>query len=156
MYPPTHFLAGLTIGAVGAKIGFFDTQEAFSLAALAILIDLDHYIYFICKHKSFSLVKAWQSALNKREEGQRTVIHHAIGFFIFTAVLIGLWFIDQSWSLLLGLAYYSHILLDYLPIESKHVNFSILKLNFHLSYQEIILDLILLGFSVYLLCLSIT
>jgi len=156
MYPPTHFLAGLTIGAIGAKVGYFDHQEALTLAALATLIDLDHYIYYIHKYKNFSLIKAWQSALDKREAGQRTVLHHALGFFVFTAVLIGIWFINQPWSLLLGLAYYSHILLDYLPIESKHVNFSILKLNFHLSYQEIILDLILLGFSVYLLCLSIT
>lgn len=151
MYPPTHFLAGLTIGAVGAKVGFFDVPEAFSLAALAMLVDLDHYLYFIHKHKSFSLIKAWQAALDKREVGQRTVLHHALGFLIFTAVLIGIWFVNQPWSLLLGLAYYSHILLDYLPVESQRFNFQILKLNFHLSFQEIILDFVLLVFSVYLL-----
>lgn len=153
MYPPTHFLAGLTIGAVGAKVGFFNAQETWALAALATLIDLDHYFYFVLKHKSISFYGAWQSALNKREAGQRTVIHHILGFFIFTTVLIGLWFIDQKWSLLLGLAYYSHILLDYLPIESQHLKFKILNLKFNLSYQEIILDFILLGFSVYLLWL---
>jgi hypothetical protein len=151
MYPPTHFLAGLSIGAVGNKLGYFDIRETWALPFISMLVDIDHYLYFILKHKKFSFFEAWQSALSKREEGQRTVVHHVLGFFIFTTVLVVLWFIDQKWSLLLGLGYYSHILLDYLPIESKHVSFEIFKLKFCLSYQEILCFFIFLSFSIYLL-----
>lgn len=151
VYPHTHFLVGLAIGAVGAQTGYFNAQEAFALAIIATFVDIDHYIYYSHKYKTLSFFHAWEMASSHRDNGGRTAIHHAVGFLFFTIVLLLLFLIDQKWALLLGLAYYSHILLDYLPIETKRLKFEFIKLKFNMSLQEVILDFIFVGFSLILL-----
>ena len=141
MYPPSHALAGLAIGSVGKYFGYFNNTEIIILASLATLIDLDHYIYFVCKHKSLNIFKAWDNAVSGREKFQRTAIHHIAGFLIFTLFLIGFFFVSEKWAIILGAAYYSHYLLDYLSLPLKdRLKFNIGPLRFNVTYQEIVVD----------------
>jgi len=150
MYPQTHLLSGLAVGAVAQKLGYFSYSDTLILTSLTVLLDIDHYIYFVCKYKTLSFFKAWQAAVLKKEMGERTAIHHALGFLLFTIFFIGIFFIDHKWALILCLAYYIHILFDYLPNDSHRVKFSLLKLSFRLSYYEIILDGIFLSLIIAL------
>ena len=150
MYPPSHALAGLAIGSVGKYFGYFNNTEIIILASLATLIDLDHYIYFVCKHKSLNIFKAWDNAVSDREKFQRTAIHHIIGFIIFTLFLIGFFFINEGWAIILGAAYYNHYLLDYLSLPLKdRLKFKLGPLKFNVTYQEIVVDILF----IFIICL---
>lgn len=144
MYPQTHFLAGLAIGEAGVALKIFNQNEALTLAGLALLIDLDHYFYYSLKHKTLSLSRAWQAAVAGKEEGERTALHHWTGFFIFTLFLIGLSFFSLTWSLILGLAYYSHFVLDKIKLGKNSWKFKLGLLEFKLTKEEIVLNLILI------------
>ncbi|MFH1537280.1 MAG: metal-dependent hydrolase [Patescibacteria group bacterium] len=145
MYPPSHALAGLAIGSVGKYFGYFNNTDIVLLTSIATLIDLDHYIYFICKHKSLNIFKAWDNAVKNRERFQRTAIHHIAGFIIFTLCLIGFFFINEKLAIILGAAYYSHYLLDYMSLPLKErLKFKIGPLKFNVTYQEIVVDVLLI------------
>lgn len=142
MYPHSHLLAGLAAGSVAHNFGYLNYQEMFLVAGLAVLVDLDHYVYYAVKHKTLNFVNAWQAAIKGKEDGERTAVHHFTGLAIFSVFLIALWFFNEKWSLVLGLAYYSHFLLDYLPAKKEGLKFKLSKLDFKLSYTEIFLDII--------------
>lgn len=144
MYPQSHLLSGLVASAIAKKLGYFSYQDTILLTGLTVGLDIDHYLYYVCKYKTLSLSKAWQAAVTKKETGERTAVHHSLGFLLFTLFLIILFFFDRHWALILGLAYYLHILLDYLPLSKKAVKFKIFKFNFNLTWAEIFFDLILL------------
>lgn len=151
MYPQSHLLSGLATGAIAQKLGYFSYQDIILLTCLTTGLDIDHYLYYACKYKTLDLSKAWQAAVIKKETGERTAIHHSLGFLLFTFFLIILFFFDRKWALILGLAYYLHILLDYLPLGKKNVKFKILGFNFNLTWAEIFFDFILLILLIVLL-----
>ncbi|MBU0670794.1 MAG: metal-dependent hydrolase [Patescibacteria group bacterium] len=144
MYPQTHLLAGLAAGEVAASLGAISQPEALLVAGLAMAIDIDHYLYFVIKHGSWSLEKAWNAAVARREEGERTWLHHWWGFVFVSAIIVLLAFFSQAWALILALAYYSHYFLDHVPNSTRQIRFKVLKASFKLSYLEIILDVILI------------
>lgn len=144
MYPQSHLLSGLATGAIAQKLGYFSYQDTIFLTSLTTGLDIDHYLYYACKYKTLSLSKAWQAAVIKKETGERTAIHHALGFLLFTIFLIIIFFCDRRWALILGLSYYLHILLDYLPPGKKSVKFKILGFTFNLTRVEIFFDFVLI------------
>jgi|APSaa5957512622_1039677.scaffolds.fasta_scaffold32442_2 hypothetical protein len=112
MYPFSHFLFALFSGEVFVKLGFLNQDLALLVAVIAVLIDIDHFVFYSFKHQDWDLKHAWNAAVSGKEE-ERTFIHHWIGFLIITIVIAGLYFYNFTVFLVLALAYYSHMFLDY-------------------------------------------
>lgn len=151
MYPPTHLLSGLAIGIAANQMGCLNVQEALAVPALTTLLDVDHYLYYCLKYKTFNFRKAWDAAIKNKETGERTAIHHWIGFLSFTLLIVLLFFYYRPFAIILALSYYSHILLDYLPVFGRKIKFKIFNLNFQLTGEEIALDCLFLLSCVILL-----
>jgi len=113
MYPWSHFLFGLLIGEILVKAGLFGQIAAFTLAILAVLVDLDHYLYYGIKHKNWSLANAWNAGSIKHEKGERTFIHHWKGFIVMTAVSAIIYLFSKVAGIIIASAYYSHLALDF-------------------------------------------
>lgn len=119
MYPPTHFIVGLTLGQIGVQLNLFNPAEAWSIAVLATLIDLDHLLYYSIKKRRLSLRQAWNAAVEGKAKGERTALHHLSGLLIFSVFILGLCLIFPKWALALSTAYYPHYLLDQTPLFMK-------------------------------------
>jgi len=112
MYPPSHFLFAFLIAEIFVKFGMLSHEIAILVALIAVLIDIDHFIYYAAKHRDLSLRNAWNAAVVKHEKGERTFVHHFWGFLIVTLFLIGMWFVNLTTFFVIGISYYSHMLLD--------------------------------------------
>ena len=86
MYPFSHFLFALFIGEIFVKLNLLNHDLALLVAVIAVLIDLDHFIYYSIKHKDWNLKHAWNAAVSGREK-ERTFIHFKWGFLIITLLL---------------------------------------------------------------------
>jgi LexA-binding, inner membrane-associated putative hydrolase len=127
MYPQSHFLFSFLIASVFSKFGVFDWKIALGVAFAAFLVDVDHFILFVSKFKDVNFRNAWNKAVYGKYAG-RTFVHHWIGFLIMTVIIIGLYFFSMTWFWIIGLGYYTHMILDY-----SHLNF--LKIKGRLSLK---------------------
>ncbi len=129
MNPHTHFLFAFLLAEILVKFGILSHKLAVLVALIAVLIDIDHYIYYGVKHKSWDLRKAWNAATVTHEKGGRTFIHHRVGFLIITALVIISFYLNKTVFWILAIGYYSHIFLDY-------VNLDILRIKRSLRFKE--------------------
>ncbi|MBW2998080.1 metal-dependent hydrolase [Candidatus Woesearchaeota archaeon] len=155
MYPPTHFLLPFTIGLIFIKLGIFNIYHVFICAILGVLIDIDHYIMHIIKSKDkkLSLRDTWNQSTKYHAFRQRSFIHHNKGILIVSLIVILLFFINMTSAYIIAIAYYSHIILDYIHItkQEKYYKFRIFSLYLRESYSEVDLDIAL---SILILVLS--
>lgn len=147
MFPQSHFLFAFFISEILVKLGFISHTIAISIAILATLIDIDHLICFALKRHEISLKHAWNECVRGRMY-ERTFIHHKIGFILITALIVITYFINPTITLILSIAYYSHIFLDYahlniLRIRGK-VTDNIEGYAIKINKFEILFDVILL------------
>ncbi|MBR9706051.1 hypothetical protein GOV14_03390 [Candidatus Pacearchaeota archaeon] len=112
MHPPTHFLFAFLLGEVFVKFNLLSHELALIAGIIGLLIDLDHYIYYIIVHKNFSLKGAWNAAVVHHEH-ERTFIHHESGFLLVTIFILLLSIFRLDWFLVVAIGYYSHVFLDY-------------------------------------------
>jgi len=147
MLPHTHFLFAFLIGEILVKRGIFSLQLAVLTAILAVLIDLDHFIFYSVKHTNLSLKNAWNAAVLHHEQ-ERTFIHHAVGFIIITLIIIITYFINLTATIVLATAYYSHLFLDFAHLnifKAKDVfRFREAGYSFKIPLYEIIIDILLI------------
>ncbi|MFA6027357.1 MAG: metal-dependent hydrolase [Patescibacteria group bacterium] len=151
MYPQTHLLSGIVIGLAANQLGYLNVQETLAVPALTTLLDVDHYLFYSFKYKTLNFRKTWEAAVKNKETGERTAIHHWLGFLCFTLLIIFLFYYYQPFGIILALSYYTHILLDYLPIYGKKIKFKIFNLKFQLTTEEVALDCLFLLSCVILL-----
>jgi hypothetical protein len=116
MYPQSHFLFALFISLIFVKFGVFSYQVALIIAIIAVFVDIDHFINFIIRRKDYKLKDAWNAIVVRHFHG-RTFIHHIIGFTIITGIILALFFLNRTWFWIIGLAYYSHMFLDYVKLN---------------------------------------
>ena len=154
MLPPTHFIVALLFALIGVKLNYFSYNEAFIIALLSMLIDVDHLFYFFFKHKKWNIRKAWNAATVKHEQ-ESSFIQHKSGFIIVTIILLILSFIHLHLSLIFAVAYYTHFLLDHIHVKfiSKYKLLKIKDFVVPINNFEIIINiatvfLILLYFSI--------
>ncbi len=146
MYPWSHFLFAFLIAQIFVYAGQFNYFIAFIIAFSAILIDLDHWVYYGLKHKNWNLRAAWNVAVVVHEKGERTVIHRLSGFFIISMIAVLFYFINSKIFLILIISYYSHIFLDLVSIktfqngETKKIKLG--KYIIEIKKSEIFWDLI--------------
>lgn len=143
MYPLTHFLLAFLIGLILVYYGQFNLFQAFITGLVALLIDIDHFIYYSIRKKDFSFKNAWNAAV-KHKLNERTLIHHLPGFLISSLILLILFFLNKTWFLILFIGYYSHIFLDYLDIKrwlevKRKIKFKEEGFYFKIPIYEIIL-----------------
>lgn len=128
MYPQTHFLFSFFVALIFVKLGIFNYKIAFFVALVGMLIDLDHFLNFAIRRQDYSLKDAWNACVVRHFTG-RTFIHHYIGFILITALIIFLFYTNKTWFYIIGLGYYSHLLLDYAKIN-------ILKIREKMTIKE--------------------
>ena len=122
MYPKQHIIFGLFFSLIlfllFPKIGFFGAVVIF---ASSVLIDVDHYIYYVFKKKDFSLKRAyiWNVEISKKfchlSKEQRKKFHKPFHFFHGIEILIVLFFLGIIYSffffILIGFSF--HLILDF-------------------------------------------
>ena len=96
MLPKYHFLAGLAVFIFLIIVGVpFFNATLFLLSS--VLIDIDHYFYYVWKKKDPNLFKAYKwhikvsrelKGMRKRKKYKRTVlVFHGIEFLLFLLIL---------------------------------------------------------------------
>jgi hypothetical protein len=144
MYPITHFLVPLFIGEMLVPSGFFTNGQALLAGLVGLLMNLDHYLHRVTIHKDWSVVRAWNEAVEPKELALRTFIHHERGAIAVTAFLAVIYLASPVWAFILGIGYYSHIILDNLHIRFHHL------LRFHIEGVLIRIPLVELLFDIAL------
>lgn len=156
MYPQSHFLFTFLIAEIFVKLNIFNHYTALLTALIALLIDTDHFIYYSIKHKDLSLKHAWNTAVSGRMK-ERTFIHFRLGFIITTAIIILLYFINPTISLILLIAYFTHMFLDYthlniLKVKGKYTE-KIEGFTIKISKFEVWFDILLIIIIILLILL---
>ncbi len=122
---PTHLTINIITGAVFYKIEFINSFKNYLLfIALGILIDLDHILFLIIKHKTLNPKKLIQAGKKYREKMQANLyIFHSPELNFILLVLS----FYKSIFLLIFLSNLIHILLDTFEHYKFHKNFKWLK-----------------------------
>ena len=129
MYPQSHFLFSLLIALILAKLHIFDYRIALIIALVAVFMDIDHFIIFIIKRKDWKLKDAWNAEVKGNFKHAKTFIHHWLGLILITAITVALFFVNKTLFWIIGLAYYTHMFLDY-----AHLN--VLKIKERMTIKE--------------------
>jgi len=145
MLPQTHFLFALLVAMVFNKLGHLSVKLVIITAILAVLIDLDHLVEYFVHRKKISLKNTWNNAVRFHKFEERSFVHHIQGFVIVTGTVAFLAFLYWKVALVMAIAYYTHMLLDYVHMKKdKFLRFKFANLYFKEAYQEIALDAVLL------------
>ncbi|HLD72307.1 MAG TPA: hypothetical protein VJA23_01865 [Candidatus Nanoarchaeia archaeon] len=148
MYPQSHFLFPFLISLILIKSGLLDWKLALLSGIIGVLIDLDHLIEHIllATKNKFSLADTWNNAVHYHRFSERSVLHHWLGMLIIGLVLVVVSFLNWRISLILAIAYYSHMILDHIFIRVKPKYVLRLKeegLFLQIPYYELVFDAIL-------------
>jgi hypothetical protein len=128
MYPSQHFIFGLIFSAIlffiFPKIGFLESSI---ILASTVLIDVDHYLYYVYKKKDFSLTRARKWFFKNRDiylgqipAFQKENIYggicflHGIEFILLLAILS--FFVNIFIFILIG--FFFHQILDLIEMYS--------------------------------------
>ncbi|MFH1452222.1 MAG: hypothetical protein ABIF88_03560 [archaeon] len=132
MYPSTHLIIG-TIVSLVIWIVFPNLiwWQAFIILISSIIIDVDHYLWYVLKKKDWSLKKSYQwhakkgEMLHKLSEKERNEYKHLIMIFHgfeFWLILILLIFVNKIFLfVLIGIGI--HMILDYIDLYRWKVPF---------------------------------
>ena len=149
MYPLTHFLVAFFIGLLMVKYNGFGYLHALYTGLFGLLIDVDHFIYYVTKKRDFNLRNAWNASVKYMFYGKdRMFIHHLSGFFIMVCILVILFFISKIWFWIVFIGYFSHMVLDYIEFvkwfgKDKKVKFNLFGFIIKVHIYELIFDMIL-------------
>lgn len=122
MLPQTHFLFTYALALIFSKLEIIDYKLVLPIAFLSFIIDIDHYISHVIHTKSFSFRTAWNAAMRNKARYERTFIHHETGFIIISLITLAMFFINYVYAYIIGIAYYTHMILDYtIPMSHKKV-----------------------------------
>lgn len=151
MNPHTHFLFPFALGLVFANLGFLSIPLVIIAACIGVFVDIDHYIEHILhtKKNKFSLKSTWNNSMKYHKFRQRSFIHDGSGIVLLTIFIIIVSFFSWPYGIVLGLGYYSHLLLDYVHMKKeKFVQWKNMHLHMRMSYEEVGLDILLVIFLI--------
>lgn len=149
MYPHTHLITALLAGFLLFRLDVLTIPQVLICGALAVLIDIDHYVLFVYRHlkeKDLSIIHAW-NASSVGHENNRSMIHHKDGIIMISVILLPLVFIRIDYYLVIAIAYYSHIILDHLHIRHFKDDRTLAEFGFFFKVRrtELVFDLIILS-----------
>lgn len=143
MFPETPFLFAFAIALAFRNSNVISLKLAVICAFLAVFIDIDHYIEHIihARRNKFSLLDTWN---NIRHIPERSFIHHKIGIAIFTTLFLLIYLISPKISLIMAIAYYSHIILDYVKWHKvKYLRLMIFNFKIRETHTEMFINILL-------------
>jgi len=118
MNPHAHFIGGILLGTLGFKLGFIQFYDILIIGIIAVLIDLDHYLFYILTERDLSPKRFWNMANNikyaHKNIRMRSFIHHYNGMALIFPLLIIVLMLDIRIGYIGLSAYISHIILDHL------------------------------------------
>jgi hypothetical protein len=147
MLPQTHFLLPFLIVLGLTKFNILSWKLALISGIIAVVIDLDHLVeHFIhSKKNKLSIFRTWNNSMKYHKFSQRSLIHHWQGFLIITGALLIILIFNWQSALILAIAYYSHLLLDYIHLKrDKYLRFKIGRFFIKETHTEIIIDILLI------------
>ena len=106
-----HLLIGIILGKIFGNPFFFILGS--------ILPDIDH-LYVIFKNKFFNFRKIIDSMKTERKFKIRyktKFVHSLLGLIVFSIIV---YFLDSKGSLYFGVAYFLHLLIDWMDIDEKY------------------------------------
>lgn len=153
MNPITHFLVSFVLSLLLFKLNIIPFEYALICGIISVLIDIDHYIEYVIHAKSnrFSLKAAWNNSIKLHRFKTRSFIHHWRGAFILTIIFVIILLFNWKISLILALAYYSHLVLDIHHLTKKNLRLKIEGWFWTEPYSEIALDIICILFTIIIL-----
>lgn len=123
MLPKWHALFGILISFI---LYFFTTITLFEVSLFflaSVLIDFDHYVWYVLRKRNWSLKKAYHYLKDLPKDSKPVMMFiHTIEFHIFTGLLIFFW--EGFLFILLGMIY--HSVLDIITNPLKR-EFSFIK-----------------------------
>ena len=135
-----HFSVSAVLAAV--LYPAFGWKALFAIAG-GVLIDIDHYLWYICKYKNFSMFKAYKLFIKNIETNKYTnvtgilLVFHTIEFLLIMAFLS--FYFKSALAFTIGLS--SHYILDfiflYFAAKRFIVNHSIVNWIFKNIIQKV-------------------
>jgi hypothetical protein len=150
MQPSTHFAAGLFFGL--AVVTYFGQSYWWALAAafIAMFVDIDHGIAYFLHYHKFSIKGCFNACCGHMFPGGRMFIHHKNGFLAITTTLIVMYVVNPFIAVLIGVAYYSHYILDHRIFNPHIKGFDDYTIHtrpfgylYDLSWREVLIELAL-------------
>ncbi len=118
MHPHTHFIGGALLGGIFYRLGLVHAYDLLIIGVIAVLIDLDHYIYYVHRTGEINPFRFWNHANDmgyvSRNIGMRSFIHHYNGMAVVFPLLLVVTMLDLKLGIILLSAYVSHMVLDHL------------------------------------------
>lgn len=135
-----HFLVSAILAVILYPV--FGWKALFVIAG-GVLIDIDHYLWYICKYKNFNLFKAYKFFIKNVETNEYTnvigilLVFHTIEFLLIMAFLS--FYFKSVFAFTIGL--FSHYILDliflYFIAKRVIVNHSIVNWIFKNLIQKV-------------------
>ena len=156
MYPQSHFLVPVVFGGVLVHFGFVSWVVVILAGLVGVLVDIDHLFEHVIHARGdrWNLVKVWNQSMAFHRWRQRSFIHDASGVLLVTVLLCFLYFLSPLAVFVLGLGYYSHIILDHVHTNYfGKVKFSLFGVQIREGIFEIVLDFLLCIFLILIFLL---
>jgi hypothetical protein len=104
MLPKTHILLGFLFAYITYWFTSLSIFQASLIFLASVLIDFDHYLWYVFKKKNLNLKKAYNFLKIKRKS-KRLMIFHTIEFHIFVGLLGFIW--AGFFYILIGMLFHS-------------------------------------------------
>lgn len=146
MLPHTHLLVSVFFAELLVYTGMLTHYHALIVGLIAVFIDLDHYFRYVIEFKSINFLKFWNKTVDGTIKNGRTWVHHWPGFIVFTVVTVVLFLLNTVYGLVFGIAYYTHMVLDYVFLNFVHIKpvrqISKKYVQLAIHDHELVLDLV--------------
>ena len=151
MLPHTHFKVGLVFGLLGMYLNIISGIQAAALSAVAVLVDLDHYIRYLMLERNANFLNFWNASSRRSDTTFRTIIHRWWGMAFITPVLALVYYYSRSWGYVLLAGYLSHVLTDQVSLGKEAIRrYRLGSLVIRTSFYEIGFDVLLVLVIAYL------
>ena len=120
MYPKQHVILGIILSLLLLLLTNFNLYQVSIIFLASVLIDVDHYIYYIFRFKSLSLKKAYiwfrkRAKLQPKKRAECLVAFHTFEFLLLISIL-AIYF--QTMFLIL-IGFLIHSFIDLFDMSSK-------------------------------------
>lgn len=154
MNPHTHFLFPFFISVILVKLNILSWELAVVCGVIGVLVDIDHYVEYILHSKTnrFSLKACWNNSIRFHRFNQRSFVHEWFGALVLTLIFLVILFFSWKTSLILAIAYYSHLFLDYLHLKrERFVRGRLGRIFVKETYLEFYIDVVLVVWLIVLI-----
>ena len=137
MFPKTHIILGIIFSLILIYFFNFSLLAGIIVFLSSVLIDVDHYLYYVYKKKDLNLKKAYNyfigkiKKLKKLPEREKRKTYTSFCFLhgfeiMFILSLLGFFFSFYFYYIILGFLF--HLIFDYIDQIKNHKRFDRISL----------------------------